>query len=58
MDDATRPAYQDEGMGPLRVPQGLIEAYYEVPFDVAENPTQILEWARLAIAAARRAPPR
>ena len=56
VDDSTRPAYEEMGSGPFRVKGGVLEAYYEVPFDIRDEKHLLLQWATQAIAVARRAP--
>src|SRR5436190_20676947 len=56
VDDESRPAYEAAGCGPFRVKGGLVENYYEVPFEVREDPLVLREWANLAILAAEQKP--
>lgn len=54
VDDATRPRYQESGMGAFRPrPDLAMESYYEVPVDVLEDDTRLREWAARAVAAQR-----
>ena len=48
-DEASRPAYVKAGSRPFN-PKGKVELhrYYEVPADILEDSTQLLEWARRA----------
>ena len=50
VDDATRPDFERQGMGPFR-PFGEDSAmgYYEVPADVAEDVNQLETWMKKAI---------
>jgi DNA transformation protein len=56
VSDATRPRYEEAGMGPF-APYDMnpMRSYYEVPADVLESPPQIAEWAALAVADAKAA---
>jgi DNA transformation protein len=59
VDDGNRSAYQAEGMLPFSYQaQGKrreIGAYWRVPERLFDEPEEMLEWARTALAAARRA---
>jgi DNA transformation protein len=59
VDDANRPAYQAEGTEPFSYEaQGKIRqlgAYWRVPERLLDEPEEMLEWARAALAAGRRA---
>ncbi|MGH7508508.1 MAG: TfoX/Sxy family protein [Gemmatimonadales bacterium] len=57
VDDATRPAFEERGMGPFRPygEGGEVMHYFEVPEDVLEDPEALRPWAEAAIAVARRA---
>ena len=56
VDDTTRPAFEQRGMGPFR-PFGEDSAmgYYEVPADVVEDVAQLESWMRKAIDVAAKA---
>ena len=57
VDDATRGDYERAGMGPFRpYPDrgGGKMQYYAVPLDVLESAEELAEWARRAIAVAKR----
>jgi len=56
VDDATRPPYEEAGSGPLRLKAGILETYYEVPFDVREDPLELRQWAGRAVKAAKKPP--
>jgi len=52
VDDATRPRYEERGMGPFApMPQMVMKSYYEVPADVIEEAAELVRWARDAMAA-------
>ena len=59
VDDGNRAAYQAEGMEPFSYEaQGQrreIGAYWGVPERLLDEPEEMLEWARAALAAGRRA---
>ena len=59
VDDANRAAYQAEGMQPFtyqaRGKPVRVEAYWRVPERLLDDPDEMLEWARAALAAGRRA---
>ena len=59
VDDGNRGAYQAEGLEPFSYEaQGqtrTIGAYWEVPERLFDEPDEMLEWARGAVAAGRRA---
>ena len=59
VDDGNRAAYQAEGMVPFSYEaQGKIRqvgAYWRVPERLFDEPDEMLEWARAAVAAGRRA---
>jgi DNA transformation protein and related proteins len=59
VDDANRAAYQAEGMEPFSyVAKGQrreIGAYWHVPERLFDEPEEMLEWARSALAAGLRA---
>jgi DNA transformation protein len=59
VDDANRAAYQAEGMEPFSYEaQGRIRqigAYWRVPERLFDEPDEMVEWARAALAAGRRA---
>jgi DNA transformation protein len=56
-DEATRPAFLKRRMKPF-MPYGKKtngpHRYYSVPLDVLESPPALCEWARAAVAAAKR----
>lgn len=53
VDDATRPRYEERGMGPFTpMPAMVMKSYYEVPVDVIEDAAELVRWARAAMAAA------
>lgn len=55
VDDATRPRYEERGMGPFApMPQMVMKGYYEVPVEVIEDAAELARWAREAMAAAPR----
>ena len=54
VDDATRPRYEARGMGPFTYAPGMVmKGYYEVPVDVLEDASELVRWAREAMAAKR-----
>ena len=57
-DDGNRGNYEAEGMEPFRYETGgrsvTIGAYWRVPERLFDEPDEMLEWARAALAAARR----
>jgi DNA transformation protein and related proteins len=59
VDDANRPAYEAEGLEPFSYPmRGKIvrmTAYWRIPERLFDEPDEMLEWARAALAAGRRA---
>ena len=53
VDDATRPRYEERGMGPFTpMPSMVMKSYYEVPVGVIEDAAELARWARDAMAAA------
>ena len=53
VDEASRARFEAAGMGPFEYAEGKRAlGYYEVPADVFEDSTQLVEWARTAIAVA------
>lgn len=53
VDEASRPRFEAAGMGPFEYAEGKHAlGYYEVPADVFEDSTQLVEWASTAIAVA------
>ncbi len=49
--DATRPEYEERGMGPFRPNPGqTLKSYYEVPVDVLEDDEELAHWALRAAA--------
>jgi DNA transformation protein len=59
VDDGNRAAYQAEGMTPFSYEaQGKtrqVGAYWRVPERLLDEPEEMVEWARAALAAGRRA---
>ena len=59
VDDGNRAAYQAEGMEPFsyeaRGKRREIGAYWRVPERLFDEPDEMLDWARAALAAGRRA---
>jgi DNA transformation protein len=59
VDDGNRAAYEAEGMEPFSYEaQGKIRqigAYWRVPERLLDEPDEMLDWARAALAAGRRA---
>jgi DNA transformation protein len=57
VDDASRPAYEERGMGPFQpIPTAKpMRLYWQVPDDILADPQDLAEWARRALAAARAA---
>jgi DNA transformation protein and related proteins len=60
VDDASRPAYVERGMRPLRPlkskPDIAMENYYQLPDEVLEDSDELGDWVRQALAAAAAAP--
>ena len=60
VDDGNRSAYEAEGLEPFtyeaRGKTVRIGAYWQVPERLFDEPDEMLDWARGALAAARRAP--
>lgn len=55
-DEASRPAYERQGMKPFRPnAKQTLKNYFEVPADIIENSRRLREWALRAAAAARGA---
>lgn len=58
VDDHTRQHFVDAGSTPFGYMRGgrevTLAAYYQVPEDLLDRPDDLLQWARDAIAAARR----
>jgi DNA transformation protein len=56
-DDVNRPRFERAGMKPFKpyANRPSTMQYHEVPLGVLENAPELLEWARGAVAAARRA---
>ena len=49
-DDASRHAYREMGMNPFRPStKQTLNAYYEVPGSVLEEPEALVAWARRAV---------
>jgi DNA transformation protein and related proteins len=59
VDDGNRTAYVAEGLAPFSYEAGgqtrIVGAYWQVPERLLDDPDEMLEWARGALAAARRA---
>ena len=57
VDDATRPRFEERGMGPFRPggEGGEVMQYYEVPPDVLEDAEALAPWAQDAVEVGRRA---
>jgi DNA transformation protein len=59
VDDGNRAAYQAEGLEPFSYEAAgqkrTIGAYWQVPERLFDDPDEMLEWARAALAAGRRA---
>jgi DNA transformation protein len=59
VDDANRAAYAAEGMAPFSYDAGgrtvEVGAYWRVPERLFDEPDEMLDWARAALAAGRRA---
>ena len=54
--DRSRADYLDRGMGPFRPnARQTLASYYEVPSDLLDDPEQLTNWARAALAATRPA---
>ena len=60
VDDGNRGAYEAEGLEPFiyeaRGKPVRVEAYRRVPERLFDDPDEMLEWARAALAAGRRTP--
>jgi DNA transformation protein len=58
VDDRNRAAYEAEGMAPFsyeaRGKTVQVDAYWRVPERLLDEPDEMLEWARAALAAGRR----
>ncbi len=56
VDDSTRSACEERGMGPFQPygPDGGSMQYYAVPEDVLEDPEVLPSWVEAAMAVARR----
>lgn len=57
VDDATRPAYEERGMGafqPIETAKPM-RLYFQVPEDILADTQDLAEWARAAVSAARGA---
>ena len=52
VDDSTRPEYEEAGSGPFN-PMGTPMQYYEVPADVLEDRSRLLQWTEKALDVAR-----
>ena len=59
VDDTTRERFERAGSGPFSYQRGerevSLSAYYVVPEDLLDQQDELLQWARDAIEAARRA---
>ncbi len=59
VDDGNRQAYEAEGLEPFSYEAGgqkrTVGAYWQVPERLFDEPDEMLEWARGALAAGRRA---
>jgi DNA transformation protein and related proteins len=58
VDDVSRPDYERQGSRPFKPYPGRATTamkYYEVPVSVLESALELTDWARKAVAAARRA---
>lgn len=58
VDDASRPRYQDAGMGPFdpfKNGEQVMNGYYEVPGEVLEDEDRLPDWMREALSVAARA---
>lgn len=56
-DAATRAAYEERGMQPFRPSaKQTLANYYEVPPDILDDASSLVEWARRALAAADKLP--
>jgi DNA transformation protein len=59
VDDGNRPTYEAEGLEPFRYEaKGRtveVGAYWRVPERLLDDPDEMLEWARAALAAGQRA---
>jgi DNA transformation protein len=56
VDDRNRPDYEALGYAPFKPfdDKPMVMSYYEVPAEVIDNPSSLLEWGRRACEAARR----
>lgn len=59
-DESNRSDYEDAGMEPFRPFEDKVSqmSYYEVPVDVLEDRDELADWARKALAAAKKGNPR
>jgi DNA transformation protein len=59
VDDASRPAFESEGSAPFTYQTkngpGALASYWRVPERLLDEPDDMSEWARKAVAVARRA---
>jgi len=59
IDEMTKPAFEEEGMGPFvyEPPSGkaISMSYWELPERLYDEPDELLDWAKAAIEAASRA---
>lgn len=57
VDDINREDFESRGLGPFRPygPEGEAMQYYPIPEDILEDADALGEWARKAMAVARRA---
>jgi DNA transformation protein and related proteins len=58
VDETNRSDFEEAGMEPFRPfdETSYVMSYYEVPIDILEEADELVEWAKNALAAARRAP--
>jgi DNA transformation protein len=59
IDEHTRPLYEQRGMGPFlyeKARQTMTMRYYEVPPEILENRTELIDWAKRAVQAADARP--
>lgn len=57
VDEETRGAYEERGLGPFRPhgPDGMEMSYREIPADLLEDPDELRPWVEDAVDVARRA---
>ena len=59
IDEPTRPFYEQRGMEPFiyeKARRTMTMRYYEVPPEILENSTELLNWAKRAVQAANARP--